>query len=153
VGTGSALAPATVPPHATSELAVDERITQQRVAEWSSYEAEQAVKKYLADPKSNRDLVKQLTAAWSLRTDVGDKTLERNHVKQQSYDLQLETEEIRRNLKALGAGDPLRAKLTAKLDEATTEIATAAKKIVALDAEIAADSDAFARAIADVHMP
>ncbi len=145
--------PATVPPHATSELAVDERVTQLRVAEWSSYEAEQAVKTYLADPKSNRDVVKQLTAAWSLRTGVGDKTLERNHVKQQSYELELETEEIRRNLNAVGAGDPLRAKLTARLAEATAEIAAAAKRIVALDAEIAADSDGFGRAIADVHMP
>ena len=153
VGTGSALVPATVPPHATSELSVDERVTQLRIVEWSSYEAEQAVKKYLADPKSNRDVVKQLTAAWSLQAGVGDKTHERNHVKQQSYNLQLETEEIRRNLKAVGAGDPLRAKLTARLAEATEEIAAAAKKIVALDAEIAAASDGFGRAIADVHVP
>jgi hypothetical protein len=153
VGTGSALVPVTVPPHATSELSIDERVAQLRVVEWSSYEAQQAVKTYLADPKSNPDVVKQLTAAWSLQTGVGDKTLERNHVKQQSYDLQLETEEIRRNLKAVGAGDPLRAKLTARLAEATAEIAAAAKKIVALDAEIAADSDDFGRAIGDVRMP
>ena len=153
VGTGSALVPATVPPHATSELSVDERVTQLRVVEWSSYDAEQAVKRYLTDPKSNPDVVKPLTAAWTLRTGAGDKTLERNHVKQQSYDLQLETDEIRRNLKAVGAGDPLREKLTARLAEATAEIAVAAKKIVALDAAIGADSDAFGRAIADVRMP
>jgi hypothetical protein len=153
VGTGSALVPVTVPPHATSELSVDERVTQLRVVEWSSYQAEHAVKTYLADPTSNRDVVKQLMAAWNLQTGVGDKTLERNHVKQQSYDLQLETEEIRRNLKAVGAGDAVRAKLTARLAEATAEIAVAAKKIVALDAEIAAASDGFGRAIADVHMP
>jgi hypothetical protein len=149
----NALVPATVPSHATSELSVDERVTQLRVVEWSSYEAEHAVKAYLADPTSNRDVVKQLTAAWSLQTGVGDKTLERNHVKQQTYDLQLETDEIRRNLKAVGAGDPLRAKLTARLAEATAEIAVAAKKIVALDAEMAAASDGFGRAIADLHMP
>jgi hypothetical protein len=151
---GTALVPATVGPHAMTELVVEERSGEPTIADWFSDPAGYAVRAYLDGPKSDRDAVHKLGAAWSTREAVVDKMRERDHLRQQSYDLKQETEEIRRNLKAAGGGsaDALRAKLGNHLAQVLGQITDDDKKIVALDAEIGDLSDRFKQAVRDIRI-
>jgi hypothetical protein len=154
-GTTTALVPTTVPAQDRAELVVEERSGEYHPADWFSQEAGHAVRSYLADPGSDRDTVQKLSAVWALREEVAAKMREREHLRQQSYDLQQETEEIRRNLKAAGGGtgDTLRAKLGTRLTQAMAQISDNDHKIVALDASTSSLSDRFKHAIEDVRTP
>jgi hypothetical protein len=154
VGQGDALVSAEVSPHDLKELAVEEQTERVQVASWFSERAARAVRAYMADPKSDREAVRKLGSAWSLRDEAVARMGDRDHLRQQRYDLQQSTEEIRRNLHAAGggSGDELRAKLGSRLAQALAQIADRDRKIVALDEDIARASDAFDSLIEDVRV-
>ncbi len=140
VGSGSALVPATVAPRATGELVVDERATLRRVEDWFSPVADSAVKGYLADAKSDASTVAKLRAAWALRGEIVAKTDARQKVGAEQSNLAAQTEETRRNLRAIEknrAADALRAKLTARLGEMAARLDELTKQGVELDAKLA----------------
>jgi hypothetical protein len=153
-GAGTALVPATVAAHEKTDLPIDERSGEVGPADWFGDAAGQAVRSYLADPKSDAETVRKLSVAWASREDAVRKTRERDHLRQQSYDLQQETDELRRNLKAAGggSGDALRAKLGNRLAQAMAQIADFDKKIVVLDAAISESTDRFRRDVEDIHV-
>ncbi len=154
LGTNAALVPVRAPSHDTAELLVDEQSEEFVTADWFEDVAGYAVRAYLADSKSDREVGSKLLAAWPLREDIMAKTRERDHLRQQRYDLQQETEEIRRNLKAAGGGpgDALRAKLGNRLTQAQGQMADDDKKIMALDADIGRLSDQFKKVAQDIRL-
>jgi hypothetical protein len=155
-GAETALVPATVPAHETSELVVDEGTGAAAAsADWFSEGAGYAVRAFLADPLSDHDAVQKLTSAWAQREEAAGKMRERDHLRQHAYDLQTETEELRKNLKAAGGGtgDALRAKLGTRLAQAMAEISELDKKVAMIETAIAQATDRFKRAIQDVRVP
>jgi hypothetical protein len=155
VGTGSALVPAAVAAHATAELVVDERVTEQSATDWFAPMADNAVKAYIADPKSDRDAVKRLSAAWVTRNDFVAKNTERARLQQQSNALSSATEETRRNLRAIEknkTADALRQKLTARLADAATKLDDLNRKIVELEAKLSELGVQFKEAIRDISL-
>jgi|SRR5580704_2845380 hypothetical protein len=154
IGANTALVPATAPSHDTAELIVDEQSEEFVTADWFEDVAGYAVRAYLADSKSDRDVVSKLSAAWPPREDIVAKTRERDHLRQQRYDLQQETEEIRKNLKAAGGGtgDALRAQLGSRLTQAQGRMADDDKKILALDADIGRLSDQFKKVAQELRL-
>jgi hypothetical protein len=153
VGTGSALVPAKIAAHATAEFVVDERATERRVADWFSPIADVAMKAYLADPKTERDLVQKMSAAWVTRGAVVAKTAERDKLQQESTTLSAATEETRRNLRAIEknrTAEALRQKLTARLADAATRLDEWNRKIVELDSKLSELGVQFKEAIRDV---
>jgi hypothetical protein len=153
VGTGSALVPISVGVHATSDLVVDERATLQRHEDWFSQVADNAVKAYLADPKADRDVAARLSQAWAIRKDIVDRTQARQKLAQEQSSLSQQTEETRRNLKAIEknkAADALRAKLTRRLEESATRIDDLTKQVVEIDAKLAELRVQFKETLRDV---
>jgi hypothetical protein len=140
VGTGSALVPTTVGAKATGELVVDERATMRRTQDWFSPIADNAVKAYFNDPKADRAVVAKLRAAWAIRNEVVTKTEARQKVAIEQQNLSNQTEETRRNLRAIEknkAAEALRAKLTARLGEMASRLDELTKQTVELDAKLA----------------
>jgi hypothetical protein len=153
VGTGSALVPTKIAPHATAELVVDERATTRRGTDWFGAIAENAIKAYLADAKSDRDVVKKLTAAWVVRNEIVKKVEERNKLQQESTTLSLATEETRRNLRAIEknkTAEALRQKLTTRLAEAAVRLDDLNRRIVEIDSKHAELGVLFKEAIRDI---
>ncbi|MEO6419875.1 MAG: DUF4139 domain-containing protein [Polyangiaceae bacterium] len=140
VGSGSALVPATVLPHATNELTVDERATVRRNQDWFSVVADNAVKAYLADPKSDRATVAKLSAAWKIRTEIVTKTEARQKLSLEQQNLSQQTEETRRNLRAIEknkSAGALQGKLTGRLGEMATRLDDITKQAVEIDSKLA----------------
>jgi len=132
---------------------VDERVNEQRQADWFTPIADVAIKAYLADPKADRDTVKRLSAAWVTRADIVTKTAERDKLQQASSALSSSTEETRRNLRAIEknkTAEPLRQKLTARLAEAATKLDDYNRKIVELDSKLSELTVQFKESIRDV---
>ncbi|MGH7271737.1 MAG: hypothetical protein ACREJ3_15000, partial [Polyangiaceae bacterium] len=146
VGTRSALVPATVAAHATSEVVVDERATERMGIDAFSPIADAAVKAYLADPKSAPDTAKKLAAAWVTRNDIVSKMQERAKLQSESSTLASGAEETRRNLRAIEknkTAGALRQKLTARLTETSAHLDDLNRKIVGLDAKLAEEAIVF----------
>jgi hypothetical protein len=155
IGTHTALVPTLVPPHATSELVVDERSTVRRSEDWFSFVADNAVKNYMADPRADRAKVAKLTTAWTVRTDIVSKTEARRKLAQEQNNLSQQTEETRRNLRAIeknAAAAALRTKLTARLGETAARLDEITKQMVELDAKMAELRVQFREAIRDLHV-
>ncbi len=153
VGTGFALIPATVGPNATVELVVDERAPVRRVTDWFSPVADDAIKAFVADPKSNADLVKKLAAAWVTRNEIVAMTADRAKLQQESNTLSQSTEETRRNLRAIEknkTAEALRQKLTARLAEASAKLDELNRKLVEIDAKMGELTVSFREAIRDI---
>jgi len=91
VGTGTALVPAAVAARATSEFVVDERSVERQGADWFSVIADNAVKAYVADPKSDRGVAQKLAAEWIVRNDIVKKRDERFNLQRESNDLSQST--------------------------------------------------------------
>jgi hypothetical protein len=140
VGTQSALVPALVAPRSTGELVVDERATVRRGQDWFSPVADNAIKAYFADPKGDREVKAKLQAAWAIRGEIIAKQEGRQKIGQEQADLARQTEETRRNLKAIEknrSADALRAKLTQRLGEMASRLDDLTKQQVELDAKLA----------------
>lgn len=153
VGTGSALVPVTVAAHATVNAVVDERVTERRDADWFSSEADRAVSDFLADPKSDRDLVQKLSAAWAFRIQIDKASQERNKLAAEMATLSRATEETRGNLRAIEknkTAESLRQKLTARLADASARYDDENRRAVELEAKLAELRVQFTEAIRDL---
>jgi hypothetical protein len=140
VGTGSALVPTAVPAHATAELVVDERTTGQEAVDWFGVIADNAVKAFVADANSDRDVVRKLSAAWVLRNDIVKKREQRNRLEQETIKLAQATEETRRNLRAIErnkTAEALRQKLTVRLAETAARLDDLNRQTVEIDSQLA----------------
>jgi hypothetical protein len=140
IGTGSALVPAEVPPHGKRELVVDERAAWKEFTDWFSPAADNAVKAFIADPKSDRDAAQKLTALWPLRAQIVGKNDERAKLQSELGQLASEANEKRADLRAIeknttAAADKLRKTLTARL----ATIAARQETLVAQNIQIGQD--------------
>jgi hypothetical protein len=155
VGTGTALVPTLVGPRVTGNLTVDERVVLRRGEDWFSPVAFAAVEKYIADPKSDRGIVAKLTSAWGLRTEIIAKTQARQKFAVEQNNLGQQTEETRRNLRAIEknkTAEALRNKLTARLGEMATRLDEITKQEVELDSKLAELRIQFKEAIRDIKL-
>jgi hypothetical protein len=118
----SALVPMTVAAHATEETDVDETGTARRTADWLTDAADQAVRRYLADPKASPEAVQKLSAAWAIRKELVKKNAERTSLQQESY--------------TLGQEGPRAAAANAKIAANTRRIAELDAKIAELTAQL-----------------
>jgi hypothetical protein len=153
VGTGSALVPLTVPPHATPELVVDERATQWEEASWFTDIADAAVKAFIADPKSDKALAQKLGVAWVIQAQIVAKNNDRAQQAQMSSTLSESTEETRRNLKAIEknkTAEALRQKLTARLTDTSAKLDDVNRKLVELDSKLSEMNVQFKEAVRDI---
>jgi septal ring factor EnvC (AmiA/AmiB activator) len=145
----------TVLPHTTTDLVVEERETTRFPVDWFSAIAETAVKVYLADSKSDGNVVQKLSAAWVFRTEIVKKRDERSGVQSQSNDLSQTAEEARRNLRAIEknkAADALRQKLTARLAEVSGKLDEVNKKLTEIDARLAELRVQFTEAVRAIQL-
>ncbi|MEB2314213.1 MAG: hypothetical protein OZ928_20400 [Polyangiaceae bacterium] len=149
-GTGSALVPVEVRPHARAELTVDERQSTLESVDWLSPLAEEAVRAYLADSRSNPESVKQLTLAWQSREGLRKSTDELEQLVTEQRELENDSDETRRNLRAIEkntqAAD-LRAKLTRRLGELSTRLEQLTKRLVELRMTVSEQQVRFRDAI------
>jgi hypothetical protein len=155
VGTATALVPTKVAAQATAELVVDERVTVRKGADWFGAIADSAIKGYLADPKSERDVVQKLTPAWVVRAEIVKKLEERGKFQQESSTLSAATEETRRNLRAIErnkTAEALRQKLTARLADTATRLDDLNRRIVEIDSKLAELGVRFKEAIRDIKL-
>ncbi len=153
VGTGSALVPTSVPPHATAKLVVDERATERFDTDWLSVAADTAVKTYLAGPKHDADFARRLSALWQTRGELADRRTERDALQRQTLTLSEATDETRRDLHAIEknkSAEALRQKLTARLTEASGKLDDLNRKIVELNARISELEIAFKEGVRDI---
>jgi hypothetical protein len=153
VGTGTALVPGTVAARATAEVVVDERRTMREGWDWFQPQADEAVKAFLADPKSDRAVAAKLTAAWALRKDIVDRSNARAALEQERNNLEQQTEETRRNLKAIEknkAAEALRTKLTQRLGEMATRLDDLTKRAVETDSKLAEERVQFVETLREV---
>ena len=140
VGTSSALVPTKIEARSTGELVVDERQTNRRREDWFTVVADNAVKAYLQDPRANAPIAAKLSAAWGYRTQIVALREARQKLAQEQVDLQNQTEETRRNLRAIEknkTADALRAKLTQRLGEMAARLDEITKQIVETDSKLA----------------
>lgn len=153
VGTGSALVPGTVAARQTSELTVDERQILRRQVDWFSVIADNAVKAYLADPRSDKTIAGKLSSAWAVRDQIVALIETRGkHTKEQS-DLQIQTDETRRNLRAIEknvTAAALRDKLTKRLGEMALRLDEITRQIVEIDSKLAELRIRFKEGIRDI---
>jgi hypothetical protein len=118
---GSALVPVGVAAHATEEVVVDEIGSAPRTADWLTDAADQAIRKYLADPRSDPEAVKKLSAAWVIRRELVKREGERYSLQQESY--------------TLGQAPPKASGVNAKIAANSRHIAELQTKIAQLTAQ------------------
>jgi hypothetical protein len=155
VGTGSALVPTTVQPYGKQELVVDERSAQREVADWFGVAADNAVKAYIAEPRANRTVAQQLSAAWPLRSEIVAKQDQRGKLQQELFQLRNESSEKRADLKAIEknkAADALRKTLTARLAALSSRTDTLTAQNIQLGQELSELQVRWRDAIRAIHL-
>jgi hypothetical protein len=155
VGTGSALVPILIAAHSTTQLVVDERTTARELVDWFSIIADDAVRAFIADARSDREVVRKLSAAWDLRRDIVKKRAERDKLEVETGKLAQGTEETRRNLRAIErnkTAEALRQKLTARLAEAAARLDELNRKTVELDSQLAELGVRWSEALRDIEL-
>ncbi len=118
LGAGSALVPGTVAAHGKTSIVVDERSATSEYSDWFSEAANTAITAYIADPRSNKDVVQKLVAAWPTRTQIVAKTEQRQKLQTEMSALADEAQEKRSDLRAIEknkTADALRKRLTERL--------------------------------------
>lgn len=136
VGTGSALVPTKVAPHATDKLTVEEHQQVTWAIDWLSPLADDAVRAYLGDRRADAAVAAQLRAAWEFRKVLAKAIEEREKLGTQDGDLRRATEETRANLKALeknSTAADLRSRLTARLAADAARLDAIGKRIIEID--------------------
>jgi hypothetical protein len=134
-GTGSALVPITVRVHARAELVVEERQSYQQVVDWLDPLADEAVQRYLKDPRANAVARDKLAAAWTLRISLQKLRDEQSSLEQQQGELGREADETRKSLRAIEKNTQavaLRATLTKRLGDVSTKMDSITKRLVEL---------------------
>jgi len=139
VGAASALVPIETAGHAVADLTVDERQATQRVADWLSPEADDAVRLYMADKRADPAVVAALRAVWDVRTTLVRALEEQKKLYDERSELERSTDETRKNLKTLEknrtAAD-LRTKLTDRLAKNSLRLEEITKRLVELDLRV-----------------
>jgi hypothetical protein len=139
VGTGTALVPAQVGARATLDLVLDERQQTTRALDWLSPLADDAVHGYVTDRRADPAVAAQLRAAWGIRGALLDAKATRQKLSATDAELRRATDETRNNLKALEkntAAADLRAKLAARLADASAQLDVVGKQIIEADLKI-----------------
>lgn len=155
VGTGTALVPAQVGAGATVDLVLDERQQTTRTLDWLSPLADDAVHGYVTDRRADPALAAQLRAAWGLRGALLDAQATRQKLSATDTELRRATDETRNNLKALEkntAAADLRAKLAARLADASAQLDVVGKQIIEADLKINENQIRFNDAIRAVKL-
>jgi hypothetical protein len=155
-GAGNALIPTPVGARGKTELVVEERRGVQRYVEWLDPSAEQAVNDYIADARAERAVADKLRAAWIVRGVLKRATDELNGLARERGELERQTQETRSSLRAIEknpqAGD-LRARLTARLDDAGKRLDALTKRSVELGMVISENEVRFRDAVSDITLP
>lgn len=127
VGTGSALVPIEVAKRATAVLSVDERRgTRQRIS-WFVPLADEAVKAYMADARSDKAQVEKLKKAWEVRAKLVAAMDERSKLQTERSNLERQSDQVRRDLKAIEKiktpdAEKLRKDLTDRLTKSAARL-------------------------------
>lgn len=127
VGTGSALVPIEVARRATAVLSVDERRGSRQRISWFEPLADEAVKAYMADARSDKAQIELLKKAWEVRTKLVDAMDERRKLETERALLERQSDQVRRDLKAIEKiktddADRLRKDLTDRLAKASARL-------------------------------
>ncbi|EYF08003.1 hypothetical protein [Chondromyces apiculatus] len=139
LGTGSALLPIAVPARGSAVLDVDERRTYRQQVDWLSQLADDAVKGYLKDPRSEAAVVQQLGQAWEMRGKLRPAVDERDKLGNEQARLSQQSEELRRNLRAIEknkTAEDLRRDLTERLAKASARLDEITKRLIVLEMQI-----------------
>ncbi len=140
VGTGSALVPYDLAPHAEGELVVDERVSIQRAEPWTSPVADSAVRALLANPGVDAATKTALAEAWKLRTEILHLNDVQSELQRNNQELASQTEETRRSLRSIEKNklaDKLRAQLTKRIEDLSKKSEEVGKKLVEAQAKLA----------------
>ncbi len=127
VGTGSALVPIEVAKRATAVLSVDERRGSRQRISWFTPLADDAVKAYMADARSDKAQVDMLKKAWEVRSKLVAAMDERNKLENERVLLERQSDQVRRDLKAIEKiktddAEKLRKDLTDRLTKASARL-------------------------------
>jgi hypothetical protein len=146
IGTGSALVPVEVKGRATAILDVDERRALRRRVDWLEPLADEAVKAYLADGKSDQAVIAQLKPAWEARTKLRTSLDEKDKLDLEANQLRIQSDELARNIKAIEknkSADQLRKDLTDRLSKASARLDEITKRTIVLEMQIKEQSIRF----------
>jgi len=150
---GNALVPISITPNGHAELVVDERLAQQRTVGWLEPLADEAVKAYLGDARSDSKSVTQLAAAWQVRELWKRQVDEQARLVTERGELERNLEQLKDSLRAIEknaqAGD-LRQKLARKLGDASTRIDQITKRLVEVELGMREQEVRFRDAIEDI---
>lgn len=127
VGTGSALVPIEVGKRATAVLSVDERRGSRQRISWLTPLADDAVKAYMTDARSDKAQVEALKKAWDVRAKLIGAMDERHKLDSERVLLERQSEQVRRDLKAIEKiktddADKLRKDLTDRLTKSSARL-------------------------------
>ncbi|HVK70965.1 MAG TPA: hypothetical protein VM694_41200, partial [Polyangium sp.] len=149
VGTGSALVPQATPKRGTNVLDVEERRSFTRQVDVLSQLADDAVKAYMNDARADKVVVADLKKAWEARGKLRTALDERNKLQSEQTTLERESEQLRRNLKAIEKikDDPrdtvsrqntekMRQDFTDRLGKASTRLGELTKRLTILEIEV-----------------
>lgn len=155
LGTGSALVPVTVPKRGAAVLDVDERRIQPRYVDWLSQLADEAVKSYMADARADAGVVRDLGAAWEVRGKLRAALDEKAKLQAESNLLENQSDELRRNLRAIEknkTAEALRKDLTDRLAKAAARLDEITKRVIVLEMQINEQSIRFRDLINGIKM-
>lgn len=155
VGTGYALIPVDIRAFGKSELTVDERRAAQQPVSWLSNLADDAVKAYLADPRANAKVQKQLQDVWVLRTNWKKAVDEQKKLVDEQGELEKAARETRLSLQAIEKNNQaadLRVKLTKRLNEVTTRLNEITKALIEVKMAINEQEVRFRDAVREIKL-
>ncbi len=136
---GSALIPISVKQTGRTELVVDERRPEQRQVGWLEPVAEEAVRGFLSDSRSDPKDVERLGAAFQIQQAWRRVVDEQNALAIERAELERNLNVLRGSLRAIEKNDQaadLRQKLTKKLGETTTRLDQLSKRLVEVELAI-----------------
>ncbi len=149
VGTGSALVPQTTPKRGTNVLDVEERRSFTRQVDVLSQLADDAVKAFMNDPRADKIVVADLKKSWDARGRLRTALDERTKLQAEQANLERESEQVRRNLKAIEKikDDPrdtvsrqntekMRQDFTERLGKASARLGEITKRLTILEIEV-----------------
>jgi hypothetical protein len=150
------LIPASAAARGQGKLIVIERRPWTQEIDWLDPLADIAIKGYLENPKRDSKVADKLSSVWAVRTKLRSLKDENDKLQGQQNELSNAMDEIRRNLRAIEkntqAGD-LRAKLTSRLSQTSTQHDAIAKRLVELDLLISEQQIRLRDAILDLNVP
>ena len=147
---GAALIPVRLAANAKTELVVEERRGVQRQVDWLDPIAELAVQDYLADPLADRAFAERLREVWVIRGALKRAHDESRKIDKERSELERQSADTRASLRAIeknpGAAD-LRARLTARLDEAGKRLDALTRRNIELSLTIGEQEVRFRDAV------